>query len=198
MDGFGVTYRRRTSVSGANIDVSMATLDGRRPHVPKLCNVGMKQSLFFDPREIDVEHEALPIATVREHLPQRNEFEMIDHVCHLDTDDGLVVAYKDFEADSWWTSGHFPHQAIVPGILMLEGAAQCATLLWKESMDLGGKVIGFGGIEAVRFRKQVQPPVRLFFASITATMKTRAARLPVQVVVDGELAAEATILGIAL
>ena len=81
---------------------------------------------------------------------------------------------------------------------MLEGAAQCATILWKESMDLGGKVIGFGGMEGVRFRKQVKPPTRMFFASIQNVMKSRAARLPVQVIVDGELAAEATILGIAL
>jgi len=158
----------------------------------------MNQSLLFDPRQIDVEHEALAIETVRKHLPQRHEFEMIDHVCHLDTEARLVVAFKDFDGDSWWTRGHFPNDAIVPGILLLEGAAQAATLLWKESMDLGDRMIGFGGMEGVRFRRQIRPPVRIFFAATAIQLRTRGARLPVQIVVDGELAAEATILGIAL
>ena len=82
---------------------------------------------------------------------------------------------------------------------MCEGGAHIATLLWKTFGFLPDEtLIGFGGLENVRFRKQVVPPGRLFFLAKTGICRTRMAKLPVQAVFDGELVFEATIIGVAL
>jgi len=136
---------------------------------------------------------------VRTQLPQRHEFALLDRVIVLDREADLAVGYKDLSADDWWARGHFPGNPVFPGILMCEGGAHIATLLWKTFGLLPeDSLIGFGGLEKVRFRRQVVPPGRLFFLAKTGVCKSRMAKLPVQAVYDGDVVFEATIIGVAL
>ena len=159
----------------------------------------MAKEPWIDLSKLDMEHEALPIERVRKQLPQRHEFALVDRVIVLDKERDLAVGYKDLHADDWWARGHFPDNPVFPGILMCEGSAHIATLLWKTYGFLPeDHVIGFGGLEKVRFRRQVVPPGRLFFIAKSGVCKSRMAKLPVQAVFDGELVFEATIIGVAL
>ncbi len=153
---------------------------------------------LVDLSTLNLEQDLLPLARIQQHLPQRFEFSLIDGVCHLDKDEGLIVAWKDFGEDDWWTRGHFPGRPLVPGILMAEGAAQVATVLWKECAELDGITIGFGGLESVRFRGQVTPPARMYFVSRTGKIGSRMAQFPAQAFVAGKLVFDGMILGVAI
>lgn len=153
---------------------------------------------YVDTASLDPELDALSIDEVRRHLPQRYEFAMLDRLCHLDLEQEICVGYKDLGPEDWWARGHFPGKPVLPGILMIEGAGHVGSILWKKKMGFDDIIIGFGGLERVRFRGQVIPPARIYFVARGGKFGTRMSRLPTQAIVNGKVVLEATILGIAL
>jgi 3-hydroxyacyl-[acyl-carrier-protein] dehydratase len=109
----------------------------------------------------------------------------------------ICVGYKDVTPDEFWVRGHMPGMPLMPGVIMLEGAAQmCSYFVQKHDM-LGAAVVGFGGLEEVRFRDPVVPGSRLVF--ICELIKTRAGRMIVsrfQGVVGDNVVVEGIIKGI--
>jgi 3-hydroxyacyl-[acyl-carrier-protein] dehydratase len=77
---------------------------------------------------------------------------------------GLCVGYKDVTHDEFWVRGHFPAMPLMPGVLMCEAAAQLSSYYTQRYNLLDAKVIGFGGMEEVRFREPVVPGDRLVIA----------------------------------
>lgn len=147
---------------------------------------------------VDIKAELVSLERIRAHLPQRHEFAMVDAVCHIDKDEGIIVARKEWREEDWWAKGHFPGRPLVPGVLMTEGAAQVATVLWKEIAQLEGVTIGFGGLERVRFRGQVTPPATMFFVAKRDKVGSKMASFPTQAFVNGKMVFEGTILGVGL
>lgn len=166
-------------------------LEGRTLSNPRMAEA------FVDLSTVDPEHEAVSTERIRRYLPQRHEFELVGRVCFIDREQGTIVAWTELSEDDWWAKGHFPGRPLVPGILMVEGAAQVATVLWKELASLEGVTIGFGGLENVRFRGKVEPPARMFFLARADKIGSRMAAFPTQALVDGKLVFHATILGVA-
>lgn len=147
---------------------------------------------------VNFEADLIPLERIRAHLPQRYEFAMVDAVCHLDKEAGIIVARKEFREADWWAKGHFPERPLVPGVLMTEGAAQVATVLWKEIAQLEGVTIGFGGLERVRFRGQVEPPATMYFVAQRGKVGSKMASFPTQAFVNGKMVFEGSILGVGL
>jgi 3-hydroxyacyl-[acyl-carrier-protein] dehydratase len=150
---------------------------------------------------LDLSRDVLPDAELRELLPHRYEFQLIDGVCHLDTDEGVVVGYKDWDGEPWWARGHVPGRPLMPGVLLCEGGAQIATVLLK-SMQGGWdkeKFIGLGGLDNVRFRGQVEPGCRVHFVSRRGRQSGgRVARYPAQAFCNGKLVMDMELIGVLL
>ncbi|MDH4129113.1 MAG: 3-hydroxyacyl-ACP dehydratase FabZ, partial [Spirochaetota bacterium] len=54
--------------------------------------------------------------------------------------------------------GHFPGHPIMPGVLIVEGMAQCAgVLMFRKLDDPRSKVVYFASIDKIKFRKPVVP-----------------------------------------
>ncbi|MEZ5989911.1 MAG: 3-hydroxyacyl-ACP dehydratase FabZ family protein [Planctomycetota bacterium] len=154
---------------------------------------------WVDPTELDFDHVAVPEDRLRRHLPQRHEFQLLDRVCLVDVERKLLVGYKDLTPEDWWARGHFPGRPLFPGVLMLEGAAHAATVLWREHSGIeDDTLIGFGGVEHVRYRGQVVPPGRIVFVSQGGMFRRRIARMPTQALYEGQVVFEAEILGVTL
>lgn len=93
-------------------------------------------------------------------IPQREPFLMIDEVESYIPGE-MAVAYKNVSEDEWYFKGHFPGNPIMPGVLIAESLAQTgavAILSMEENKD---KNALFGGIDKMKFKKQVIPGDRL-------------------------------------
>ncbi|MHC4512248.1 MAG: 3-hydroxyacyl-ACP dehydratase FabZ family protein [Planctomycetota bacterium] len=147
--------------------------------------------------ELDLSQDVVSDDELRRLIPHDHEFKMLDGICHLDLELGVVVGYKDFGEDAWWARGHVPGRPIMPGVLMIEGCAQAAAVLMKkrEGWDKE-KFIALGGVDKARFRGVVVPPVRIHFASAIGTRGSRMFRYPAQSFVDGKMVMEMELLGV--
>lgn len=132
---------------------------------------------------------------IRKTNAQRFEMEHLDAVTHLDTAAQEIVGYKDVRADEFWVRGHIPGRPLLPGVIMLEALAQLTSFyIGRAVPDIG--FIGFGGVDAVKFRATVVPGQRLVLVGKAVTIRSRLAIFDEQGWVDGKLAVEARITGV--
>lgn len=119
---------------------------------------------LIDPSQFDCNHIVADIEAIRRVNPQRFEFEAITAIIHESVETGLCVGYKDVTHDDFWVRGHMPGMPLMPGVMMLEAAAQLASYFVQHNDLMGAKMIGFGGVDEVRFRDPVIPGDRLIVA----------------------------------
>ena len=72
-----------------------------------------------------------------------------------------AIAYKNVDESEWYFKGHFPGNPIMPGVLICEALAQTGAVAILSLEENKGKNALFGGIDKVRFKKQVVPGDRL-------------------------------------
>ena len=98
---------------------------------------------------------------VRSLNPQRYEMEQLTAVLYEDLDTMSCVAVNATSVDDFWVRGHMPGMPLMPGVMMLESVAQLASFFAQKHDLLGTDMIGFGGLDEVRFRGIVTPGDRL-------------------------------------
>lgn len=156
----------------------------------------MPPPLLLDLASLDLSKTVLTKEAIYRGLPHRYEFQVLDGVCHLDHATNHVVAYADIRTDAWWVKGHVPGRPLLPGVLMLEMAAQTSAIAAKQS---GVEAfIGFGGVEHCKFRDSVTPPARLYLIGVGIDVRPRRIISDTQGVVDGRLIFEARITGLTM
>jgi 3-hydroxyacyl-[acyl-carrier-protein] dehydratase len=119
---------------------------------------------IIHPSEYDLDTVIADIHEIRRWNRQRFEMEQLTAIVHEDQSRGLCVGYKDVTPDEFWVRGHFPGVPLMPGVLMCEAAAQLSSYYTQRYNLLDAKLIGFGGLEDVRFREPVVPGDRLVIA----------------------------------
>ncbi|MGD2109190.1 MAG: 3-hydroxyacyl-ACP dehydratase FabZ family protein [Phycisphaerae bacterium] len=157
----------------------------------------MPPPLLIDLDQVDLDRVSLTREEIYQHLPHRHEFMLLDGVCHVDAAAHCLVAFVDVRPEAWWVRGHVPGRPLLPGVLMLEMAAQASALAAKTMVGQSG-FIGFGGIEECRFRDIVVPSQRLYIICSGKDYRPRRVVSLTQGVVERKLVFEATITGLAL
>ncbi len=89
-------------------------------------------------------------------IPQRDPFLMIDEV-ETYTPGECAIAYKHVSENEYYFKGHFPGNPIMPGVLIVESLAQTGAIAILSMEENKGKNALFGGIDKIRFKKQVVP-----------------------------------------
>ena len=102
----------------------------------------------------------LNLEDIKKVIPQREPFLMIDEVEELVPGESCT-AYKDVKETEWYFKGHFPGNPIMPGVLIAESLAQAGAMAILSLEENKGKNALFGGIDKLRFKKQVVPGDRL-------------------------------------
>lgn len=120
----------------------------------------VKKTLILDPSEYDLNHVVADIEQIRKYNPQRFEMEQLTAVCHEDVERGVCVGYRDLTQDEFWARGHMPGMPLMPGVIMCEASAQLASYFALKHRLMEAKMVGFGGLEDVRFRGVVLPGER--------------------------------------
>ncbi|MDJ0975173.1 MAG: beta-hydroxyacyl-ACP dehydratase [Planctomycetota bacterium] len=153
---------------------------------------------LFDLSTIDPDKVLYDIETIRASNPQRFEFEQLSWICHFDLESGTVAGVLEIPEQPWWAAGHVPDRPLMPGVLMLEAAAQLCSWCVHQVFDddsKAGRIFGFGGIDGVKFRNPVFPPSRLLIIGKKAEIRPRRAVFDTQSFVDGGMACQARITG---
>jgi 3-hydroxyacyl-[acyl-carrier-protein] dehydratase len=89
-------------------------------------------------------------------IPHRDPFLLVDRVLELES--GVrAVGELDVTADAFWVPGHFPEHPVMPGVLIVEAMAQVGAVALLSLPDNRGRIAFFGGIDKVRFKRQVVP-----------------------------------------
>jgi 3-hydroxyacyl-[acyl-carrier-protein] dehydratase len=91
-------------------------------------------------------------------IPHRYPFLMVDKVMNLQANVS-ALGIKNVSAGEPFFSGHFPGQAVMPGVLMVEAMAQTAGILVVHTLgeEAEGKLVYFMSVDNARFRKLVLP-----------------------------------------
>lgn len=156
----------------------------------------MATSLFIDLDKIDPKRVVMDQAEIRRVNPHRYEMEQLDGILLFEPDQKIAVGYKDVRPDEFWVRGHIPGRPLMPGVLMLESAAQLVSFYCKKTREGNdNKFMGFGGINNVKFRSTVVPGDKLIIICKAAEMRPRRVIFDTQGVVNGRLVFEATIIG---
>jgi 3-hydroxyacyl-[acyl-carrier-protein] dehydratase len=152
---------------------------------------------IVDPGAIDCERVLAGRDAIREWVPQRHEFEMLDGILHFDAKEMVGVAFKEISPSDFWVRGHIPGQPLFPGVLMIESAGQLCCYVFCVA-HAERRFFAFGGVDAVRFRGTVEPGDRLLLMARAKKMRSNLAIFDTQGFVEGKLVFEAVITGMVL
>ena len=101
--------------------------------------------------------------------------EQLTAVVFDDPENNICIGYRDISPEDFWVSGHMPNMPLMPGVMMCEAAAQLCSYHSCRHDLLGCEVVGFGGLDNVRFRETVHPGDRLTI--VTQITKLRPGRM---------------------
>lgn len=157
----------------------------------------MRQETLIDLSLFDVDQPIADIEEIRKYNPQRHEMEQLTAVLYEDLEDHCCAAVKDLTDSEFWVRGHMPGMPLMPGVVMLEAVAQLSSYFTQKYDLLGSEMVGFGGLDSVRFRGVVSPGDRLIL--LVKMVKTRRGRMIVadfQGIVGDTVVLEGTLRGI--
>jgi 3-hydroxyacyl-[acyl-carrier-protein] dehydratase len=154
----------------------------------------MAATPFVDLSTIDLTQVIADHDAIYSVLPHRYEFAQLDAVIHLDKVNHIGIARREVRADEFWVRGHIPGRPILPGVLMIETAAQLASYMAAVLGDTD-KFIGFARVDDVCFRGAVSPPATLYFLMKMVEHRPRRIVGEAQAILDGKLIFEARITG---
>ncbi|SVA97101.1 uncharacterized protein METZ01_LOCUS149955, partial [marine metagenome] len=129
------------------------------------------------------------VQEIKEYLPQRYPFLLIDRVVEMELGKS-IVAYKNVTVNEPFFQGHFPHQPIMPGVLVIEACAQAAGVLGFKSQNKkpkDGFLYYFVGADDVRLRRPVVPGDQLWLEVNVITNKRGIYKFSARASVDDEL-----------
>ncbi len=127
-------------------------------------------------------------------LPHRYPFLMVDAILEMERLK-RVVGVKNVSINEAYFQGHFPGKPIMPGVLIIEAMAQTGgLLLLQEVPDRESKLLYFVAVDDARFRRPVVPGEQLRLEVTVISWRGNFCKLQGKATVNGDLAAEATLM----
>jgi 3-hydroxyacyl-[acyl-carrier-protein] dehydratase len=127
-------------------------------------------------------------------LPHRYPFLMVDAILEMERFK-RIVGVKNVSINEGFFQGHFPGKPILPGVLIIEAMAQTGgLLLLQEVPDSENKLLYFVAVDDARFRRPVVPGEQLRLEVSVVSWRGNFCKLRGTASVNGDLAAEATLM----
>lgn len=135
----------------------------------------------------------LDIRQIKEIIPHRYPFLMIDRVVSLEPNEKLV-AVKNVSINEQYFVGHFPSQKVMPGVLITEALAQAGCIYFYYSKNMHGKNLTyFLAKVAAKFSHPVVPGDQLRLEVTTIRMLSTGGFVMTKAFVGDKQVAEAEI-----
>ncbi|MCG8653703.1 MAG: beta-hydroxyacyl-ACP dehydratase [Pirellulales bacterium] len=157
----------------------------------------VKSDFIIDLSLLDLDNPIADLEAIRKLNPQRHEMEQLTAILYEDLSRHACAAVKEISDEEFWVRGHMPGMPLMPGVMMLEAVAQLSSYFTQKHDLLGADMVGFGGVDEVRFRGMVTPGDKLIL--MVELKKARRGRMIVaafQGVVDGNMVLEGVLRGI--
>jgi 3-hydroxyacyl-[acyl-carrier-protein] dehydratase len=136
------------------------------------------------------------VEQIRNYLPHRYPFLLVDRVVEYEVGKSLT-AIKNVTVNEPWVNGHFPHQPIMPGVLIIEALAQATGLLGFRTMGEEPQTDTLYLLVAVdnaRFKQAVVPGDQLVMHVELVKRKGIMWVFKAEARVDGKLAVSAELM----
>lgn len=157
----------------------------------------MAPQILYDLSSIDLNKIEVPAEEIRKVIPHRFEMELLSAIVHIDQPRDTIIGVKDVTTNEFWVRGHIPGRPLMPGVLMIECAAQlCAYWTMLRHPEMG--FVGFARCDDVRFRGTVVPPTKLYMIAHMEELSRRRAVARCQGICNGNLVFEALITGMSV
>lgn len=138
----------------------------------------------------------MDVKEIREYLPHRYPFLLVDRVIELEEGDS-IVALKNVTVNEPFFNGHFPDHPVMPGVLIVEAMAQAAGILGFKTMGKkpqDGSIYYFVGSDKLRFKRPVVPGDQLKLEAKVISERRGIWKFDVRASVEGDTVSSATIL----
>ena len=136
----------------------------------------------------------LDVNGIQKILPHRYPFLLVDAIEEMEPKK-RIVGIKNVSINESYFQGHFPGKPVMPAVLIIESMAQTGgVLLLNEVPDRENKTIYFVAIDNARFRRPVVPGDQLKIELVVASCRGTFCKMEGRASVNGELAAEATMM----
>lgn len=136
----------------------------------------------------------LLIEEIKEILPHRYPFLLIDRITDIDESAGTIKGYKNITANEPVFMGHFPERSVFPGVLIVEAMAQLGAAFMLRKFPREKRMAFFAGIDKARFKRVIIPGDRLDFELKLLRQRGNFAVVEARAFVEGQLAAEAVLM----
>lgn len=149
---------------------------------------------------MESDQSGFSVEQIKKVLPHRYPFLLLDRVLAVTrgskegTREGSEVrAIKCVSVNEPFFQGHFPDQAVMPGVLIVEAIAQAGALAYFRPNDEAGEIM-IASILSAKFRRPVVPGDVLDIRCRIDKAKKNMIVLDGQVFVDGQKTSEAKVM----
>lgn len=126
---------------------------------------------------------------IMERIPHRYPFLLVDRIIEMDKENQTIKGLKNVTINEEFFNGHFPGHPIMPGVLIVEGMAQCLGVLVMDGLE--GKVPYFVGVESSKFKSPIKPGDQIIYDVAVEKIKRNFVKAQGKAYVDGKVACEA-------
>ena len=158
----------------------------------------VKKELLVSPELYDLEKPIARLEEIEKYNPQRFEMEQLTAIVYENAEDFTCVGYKDMTDGEFWVRGHIPGNPILPGVIICEAAAQLASYLSGKLELVEGAMMGFAGLDEVKFRGLIRPGDRLVIQAKMIKMRKFLITARFMALVGDDIVAEGIINGFPL
>lgn len=132
----------------------------------------------------------LDVEEIRSFLPHRYPMLLVDRILEMEPGK-RAVGLKNITINEDYFNGHFPGQAIMPGVLIIEAMAQVGGVLMLSLPDHANMIPVIARIDNVRFRQPVVPGDTLITEVNLEYFRNMVGKVNLVGRVDGKVVAEA-------
>ena len=136
----------------------------------------------------------MSLEEIKNILPHRYPFLLVDRV--LEVKKGKYCkALKNISGNEEVFQGHFPSQAVLPGVMIIEALAQTAGIVIHSGKEdaSSSEIVFFAGIDKAKFRIPVVPGDQLVLETRLINLRRYIWVFEGKASVDDKLAAQAEI-----
>ncbi|MCL2305643.1 MAG: beta-hydroxyacyl-ACP dehydratase [Planctomycetaceae bacterium] len=158
----------------------------------------MKKSFLIDPALYDLNKPIADLTEIRRFNQQRFEMEQLTAIVYDDWENKECAGYRDLTEQEFWVRGHMPDFALMPGVIMCEAAAQLASYYAGKHQLMDNCIMGFAGLENVRFRGIITPGNRFVVQAKLLNFRKKLISAQFQGILNDKIVCEGIIKGVPL